>query len=60
MTGRFVLVHEDELVGVFATEHEAVRRGFDLLGAVPFLVREVPAAPPGGRPARTGTREAPP
>lgn len=45
--GRFVVVHEDELVGVFATQSEALSEGAQRFGLSPFLVRriEVPQDP---------------
>jgi hypothetical protein len=54
MSGRYALIHDERLVGVFESEDEAIRRGFDLVGPVPFLVRQVPPTPSGG-----GTRVTP-
>lgn len=49
LCGRFALVHERVLVGVYESEAEAVAKGFETFGAVPFLVRQIP--PTAGAPS---------
>ena len=44
--GRIVLIHGDELIGVFDTDAEAVREGTRRFGREPFLVRQVRAEEP--------------
>ncbi|HEX4960516.1 MAG TPA: hypothetical protein VF173_06735 [Thermoanaerobaculia bacterium] len=39
--GQFVLIHGDELIGVFATDAEAVTAGARRFGLEPYLVRQV-------------------
>jgi len=39
--GKFVLVHGDEVAGVYDTEDEAVEAGDDRFGLEPFLVKQV-------------------
>jgi hypothetical protein len=39
--GRFALVHEDEIAGVFDTEADAIREGYGRFGNVPFLVKRI-------------------
>ena len=39
--GKFVLVHGDEVAGVFDTEEEAVAVGDDRFGLAPFLVQQI-------------------
>lgn len=39
--GRFVLIREDKLVGVFNTIEEAMSEGARRFGLSPFLVRQV-------------------
>lgn len=61
MSGQFVLVKGEGIVGVFATEEEAIRQGFDRLGAVPFLVRQVPPGLRGSNsPPASDARSGPP
>ena len=40
-TGKYALVHEDEIVGVFDTEGDGIREGYRRLGNVPFLVKKI-------------------
>lgn len=44
--GKFALIRDDAIVAVCETERDAIRRGFEELGPVPFLVREIRRPPP--------------
>jgi hypothetical protein len=39
--GKFVLIHKSDIIGIFETQVEAVNTGYQRLGNVPFLVREI-------------------
>jgi hypothetical protein len=39
--GKFVLVHGDEVAGVYDTEESAVEAGDDRFGLEPFLVKQI-------------------
>ena len=39
--GKFVLIHGSELIGVFDSEKDAIDQGFEKLGNVPFLVKQI-------------------
>jgi hypothetical protein len=39
--GRFVLIHGDRVLGVFDNQIDAIRTGYQQLGNVPFLVKQV-------------------
>ena len=39
--GKFVLIHEDEVLGIFETQREAIHEGYDRLGNVPFLTHKI-------------------
>ena len=39
--GRWVLIHDGELVGAFETQADAINVGFQRFGNVPFLVKQV-------------------
>jgi hypothetical protein len=39
--GRYVLVKGDRIVGTFDSELDAVHRGYERFGNVPFLVKQV-------------------
>jgi len=41
--GRFVVIHEDRVLGVFDTYEDALRAGYHELGVTPFLVRQIQA-----------------
>ena len=41
--GRWVLVHDSELAGVFDTQDDAIGEGYRRFGNVPFLVKEIEA-----------------
>lgn len=42
--GRFALVKGDTVIGVFDSETEAIRHGYQTLGNVPFLVKQITEA----------------
>ena len=42
-SGKFVLIHGDQVVAVFETEWDAVSAGYKAFGNVPFLVKEIVA-----------------
>jgi len=44
--GRVVLIHGEDLIGVFDSDAEAVREGTRRFGREPFLVRQVRAEEP--------------
>ena len=39
--GKFALIKGDRLIGMFDSETNAIRNGYQKLGNVPFLVRQV-------------------
>jgi len=39
--GMFVLIKDDQVIGVFDTKMDAVRQGYERLGDVPFLVKQI-------------------
>jgi len=39
--GKFALVKGQELIGVFDSENAAIRHGYEALGNVPFLVKQI-------------------
>ena len=39
--GRWVLIHDGELVGAFETQADAINIGYQRFGNVPFLVKQV-------------------
>ncbi len=39
--GKFVLIKDDAIVGTFETFNDAVNRGYEEFGNVPFLVKEI-------------------
>ncbi len=41
--GKYVLIHDDELAGVFDTEADGIREGYRLFGNVAFLVKKIEA-----------------
>ncbi|UDY35525.1 hypothetical protein [Dermatobacter hominis] len=38
---KYVLIHEDQLVGSYDTESDAINEGYRRFGNVPFLVKQV-------------------
>jgi hypothetical protein len=38
---KYVLIKDSEVVDVFETPIDAIRRGYELYGNVPFLVKEI-------------------
>lgn len=41
--GRYVLIHEDEVVGVYTSYEDALKEGYDKFGLTPFLVKKIQA-----------------
>ena len=39
--GKFVLIKNDDIIGIFDDELEAIKQGADRFGQVPFLVNEI-------------------
>lgn len=43
--GKFVLIKEDEIIGVYEAREDALRAGYEKFRQEPFLVREIVAIP---------------
>lgn len=41
--GKFVLIHGDEVVDLFATYDDAIKEGYQKFGLEPFLVKRIEA-----------------
>ena len=41
--GKFVLIHQDEVVDVFQAYEDALKEGYDRFGLDPFLVKQIQA-----------------
>jgi hypothetical protein len=41
--GKFVLIHEDEIVDFFAAYEDALKAGYQKFGLEPFLVKQINA-----------------
>jgi hypothetical protein len=39
--GKFVLIRDDEVVGVFESKADAISQGYRQFGNVPFLVKQI-------------------
>ncbi len=39
--GKFVLIYNDEIVGVFESKADAIKQGYERFGNVPFLVKQI-------------------
>ncbi len=39
--GMFVLIHKDKIINIFNSESKAISFGYETLGNIPFLVKEV-------------------
>ncbi|MCX6841916.1 MAG: hypothetical protein NTX53_06535 [candidate division WOR-3 bacterium] len=39
--GKYVLIKDDHIVGVFDTEMDAIHQGYERFGNVPFLVKQI-------------------
>ncbi len=39
--GQYALIHGRELIDTFASKDDAIKRGYELFGNVPFLVKRV-------------------
>ena len=42
--GKFVLIYGDQIVDVFDSDDQALARGYERFGNVPFLVKEITEA----------------
>jgi hypothetical protein len=41
--GKFVLIHGDQVVGIFDTYADAIKEGYEKFGLEPFLVKQIQA-----------------
>jgi hypothetical protein len=39
--GKFALIHDKELIGVYDAEMDAINEGYGKLGNIPFLVKQI-------------------
>ena len=39
--GKFVLIKNNQIIGIFDTKNDAIRQGYERFGNVPFLVKEI-------------------
>ena len=39
--GKFALIKDDKIHGIFDTKIDAIRQGYQVLGNVPFLVKQI-------------------
>jgi len=39
--GKFALIHEDQVIGVYDSKPDAIAQGYERFGNVPFLVKQV-------------------
>lgn len=39
--GKFVLVHNDQFLGIYDSEIDAITEGYKKLGSIPFLVKQI-------------------
>lgn len=39
--GKFVLIHGDRILGIFDSRNDAIRQGYQSVGNVPFLVKQI-------------------
>jgi hypothetical protein len=39
--GKYVLIHDNRILGTFESEMDAINAGYERLGNVPFLVKQV-------------------
>ncbi len=39
--GKYVLISKAEVLGIFDTEQDAIRQGYQQLGNVPFLTKQI-------------------
>lgn len=40
-SGKYVLIKEEEIVGVYESQNDAINSGFEKFGNVPFLVKKI-------------------
>ena len=41
--GRFVVIHGDEIAGIWGTYEDALQAGYERFGLTPFLVKQIEA-----------------
>ena len=41
--GKFVVIHGDQVVGIFEAYADAIKKGYDEFGLKPFLVKQIQA-----------------
>lgn len=41
--GRFVLIHDDQVGGIFSSYEDALQAGYDQFGLEPFMVKRISA-----------------
>ncbi len=39
--GKFALIHEDQVIGVYHAKPDAISQGYERFGSVPFLVKQI-------------------
>ena len=39
--GKFVLIRNEEIIGIFDSKMDAIARGYEKFGNVPFLVKQI-------------------
>lgn len=39
--GKYVLIRQDKVIGVFDSQSDAIQQGYERFGNVPFLVKQV-------------------
>ncbi len=40
-SGKFVLIKDDKVIGIFESKLDAIRAGYERFGNVPFLVKQI-------------------
>lgn len=40
-SGKYVLIKADKVIGIFDTESDAIRQGYEKFGNEPFLVKQI-------------------
>jgi hypothetical protein len=43
--GKYVLIHEDEIIGTFSKKEDALKKGYETYGNEPFLVKLISDVP---------------
>lgn len=39
--GKFALIHGEQILGIFDSQQDAITQGYERLGNVPFLVKQI-------------------